>query len=166
MDDAVIIGEAGDKGNGVFARRGFSAGDCIMRFNGRVVHHDASPTLTLWEREHLSERTAATYQILPSPRCYLNHACLPNAYSTDSAVYAWREIVAGEEIPVDYRLNAHDDGDVYEMVCHCAAYPEPHRVIGDFFSLSDERQAAYLPYAPTFIQEEYHRRRGHSPPTD
>ncbi|HEY8291174.1 MAG TPA: SET domain-containing protein, partial [Thermomicrobiales bacterium] len=146
----------------IFALRDFHPGDCILRFQGRIVHRDALAALTPWEREHLSELSAETYQILPGPRCYLNHACLPNAYSTDSAVYAWRAIASGEEITIDYRLNAHDDGDVYEMVCRCATYPEPHLVIGDFFSLPDERQAAYLPYALAFIQKEYHRRHGRS----
>ncbi|MHB8644814.1 MAG: SET domain-containing protein-lysine N-methyltransferase [Thermomicrobiales bacterium] len=160
MDDAVIVKEAGYKGKGVFALRAHRQGDCILRFQGRVVHRDELAALTPWEREHLGELTAETYQILPSPRCYINHACLPNAYSTNDAVYAWREIAAGAEITIDYRLNAHDDGDVWEMLCRCGAQSEPHVVIGDFFSLSDEQQARYLPYAPAFIREEYRRRRG------
>ena len=102
MDDPVIVKEAGEKGKGVFARRGFHAGDCILRFRGRVVHRDELAALTPWEREHLGELTAETYQILPRPRCYINHACLPNAYSTNDAVYAWRGIATDEnrELPV------------------------------------------------------------------
>ncbi len=161
MDDPVIVKEAGEKGKDVFARRGFHAGDCILRFRGRVVHRDDLAALTPWEIEHLGELTAETYQILPRPRCYINHACLPNAYSSHDAVYAWRDIAIGDEIAIDYRLNAHDDGDAWEMMCHCGAYTEPHPVIGDFFSLPDERQAAYLPYAPAFIQRAYHQRHSH-----
>jgi hypothetical protein len=35
-------------------------------------------------------------------------------------------------------------------------------VIGSFFALSEDRQIAYLPYAPKFIQREYRRRSGTS----
>jgi SET domain-containing protein len=135
MDDAVVVGEAGGKGLGVFAARAFEPGELILRFQGRVVHRDDLAALTPWEREHLGELTAATYQVLPPPRCYLNHACRPNAVSSSQAVHAWRAITAGEEITIDYRLNAHDDGDVWEMQCLCDAHDAPHVVIGDFFTL-------------------------------
>lgn len=158
MDEPVVVGDAGRKGKGVFATRAFQQGDRVLAFRGRVVYHDDLPALTPWEREHLGELTADTYQILPAPRCYLNHSCAPNAISTDDTVFAWRDISAGEEITIDYRLNAHDDGDVWEMVCDCEAHPEPHIVIGDFFTLRDEIQAQYAPHAPLFIQQEYERR--------
>ena len=110
--DAVRVGDAGHKGRGVFATKPFRAGERILSFQGRVVHSEDLAGLTAWEREHLGELTAETYQVLPEPRCYLNHACAPNAVSTPDAVYAQRDIAVGEEITVDYRLNAHDDGDV------------------------------------------------------
>lgn len=158
MDEPVVVREAGEKGVGVFAARDFRPGEIILRFQGRVVHHDDLAAITPWEREHLGELTADTHQILPAPRCYLNHSCAPNAVSTNDAVSALRAIVAGEEITIDYRLNAHDDGDIWEMVCRCDALPTPHIVIGDFFTLPAETQARYLPYAPAFIREEYARR--------
>lgn len=34
-------------------------------------------------------------------------------------------------------------------------------VLGDFFTLPEDVKQVYLPYAPGFIQEQYHRRRGH-----
>lgn len=156
--EPVVVGRAGHAGLGVFAARPFRQGEVILRFQGRVVRRDALVTLTPWEREHLGEVTTDTYQVLPAPRCYLNHACSPNAVSTSDTVYAWRAITAGEEITIDYRLNAHDDGDVWEMTCRCAAYPEPHVVVGDFFSLPAETQTRYLPWAPAFIQQEHRRR--------
>ncbi len=120
MSESVAVREAGEKGVGVFAARDFHTGETILRFHGRVVHHDALMALTPWEREHLGELTADTYQILPAPRCYLNHSCMPNAVSTDNMVFALRAIAAGEEVTIDYRLNAHDDGDIWEMVCRWA----------------------------------------------
>lgn len=158
MNQPVIVRSAGHKGLGVFAARDFRQDEVIMRFMGRVVHYSELPTLTPWEYKHLGEFTAETYQILPAPRCYLNHACAPNAVSTSDAVYAWRDIAAGEEITIDYRLNAHDDGNVWKITCHCEAFDEPHVVIGDFFSLPDEVQEQYQLWAPSFIQEQYRLR--------
>ena len=89
------------------------------------------------------------------PGCYLNHSCDPNAMRSGVNVYAWRDIRAGEEITIDYRLNAHD-GERWE--CDCGAATCQGYVIGDFFSLDAERQRAYLPYAPRFIRKEYRRR--------
>ncbi len=159
VTEDVVIGDAGHKGKGVFAARDFSRGALIMRLRGRVVQGDDLPRLTEWEREHLGELTEDTYQVLPPPRCYLNHSCSANAVSSRDAVFARRDIAAGEEITIDYRLNAHHE-DVWEMECRCEAQDGPHLVIGDFFTLPEEVQAEYAPYAPAFIQEERRRRRG------
>jgi hypothetical protein len=158
MDAAVEIRDAGPKGLGVFALRTFERGAVILRFErGRVVHVDQLATLTPWESEHLGELTADTCQVLSAPRCYLNHACAPNAISSSDAVRAWRGIQAGEEVTIDYRLNALDD---WELRCACPAYNAPHVVIGHFFTLSADLQRQYVPYAPPFVQQEYVRRYG------
>jgi hypothetical protein len=69
-------------------------------------------------------------------------------------VFAWTSIAAGEEITIDYRLNAFDDTERWACFCgHCAG-----EVTGSFFSLDPARAAAYLPYAPRFIRAEYRRR--------
>ena len=72
-------------------------------------------------------------------------------------VFARRDIAEGEEVTIDYRLNAHHE-DVWEMECRCEFQDQPHAVIGDFFALPAETQAEYVQHAPVFIQEEYHRR--------
>jgi hypothetical protein len=158
VDDAVQVRDAGHKGRGVFALRDFSPGDLILRFErGRVVHTDEPALLSPWEREHLGELTAETCLILPPPRCYVNHACAPNAISSSESLLAWRDIRTGEEITIDYRLNSLD---TWEMICACAAYTHPHLVIGDFFTLPGDLQDRYLPYAPPFVQQECLRRHG------
>jgi hypothetical protein len=159
-DGAVVVGDAGHKGLGGFAARPFRAGQVLLRFRGRVVHRDELPALTPWEGEHLGELTQDTYQVLPPPRCYLNHACDANAVSDADTVYARRDIAAGEEVTLDYRVNAWDDGGVWEMACRCGAFPEAHVAVGDFFALPPALQAEYAPYAPAFIREAYRRRGG------
>ena len=55
-----------------------------------------------WEREHLSEFGVGLWRVLPEPRCYLNHACDPNAIGTErDAVIALRDIRPDEEITLD-----------------------------------------------------------------
>jgi len=152
----VVVGEAGVKGLGVFARRDFVRGEFIFRRrHGRVVANRDIPSLSEEEQRHLCELDFATSAVLLPPGCYLNHSCDPNAMRSGVNVSAWREIHAGEEVTIDYRLTAHD-GEYWECVCgaaNCQSY-----VIGDFFSLDDERQRAYLPYAQRFIRKEYRRR--------
>ena len=44
------------------------------------------------------------------------------------------------------------------MRCECDAFPEPHDVLGDFFSLTPEKRRDYLPVAPPFIRAMQERR--------
>jgi hypothetical protein len=70
-------------------------------------------------------------------------------------VFAWRDIRCGDEVTIDYRLNAFG---AERWKCDCGSGNCPGEVIGSFFSLDAERQSRYLPYAPRFIQSEYGRR--------
>ena len=153
--------DAGRKGRGVFATRPFARGETILAaFEGPVVDRAGLDRLTAWEREHLSEFGVGLWRVLPEPRCYLNHACDPNAMGTErDAVVALRTIAAAEEITIDYRLNAYDDGTrVWVMDCACDPARGSHPVIGEFFSLPPETQRRYLAWAPTFIRELYAER--------
>jgi hypothetical protein len=70
-------------------------------------------------------------------------------------VFAWSPIRAGDEITIDYRLNAFDGNS---WPCACGAAVCTGTVVGSFFALPEDRQRAYLPYAPAFIRREYRRR--------
>ena len=71
-------------------------------------------------------------------------------------VFAWKGIAAGQEITIDYRLNAFDETCRWE--CHCGTKGCRGTVVGSFFALEKDRQQAYLPFAPEFIRKEYRRR--------
>jgi len=145
---------------GVFAARAFAKGDEILGVAlGPIVDRAGLARLSPWEREHLSEVGVGLWRVLPEPRAYLNHACDPNAVSTERSVLALRDIAADDEITIDYRLNAYDDGDVWLMTCVCDPARGPHEVVGDFFSLPPEVQARYLEWAPAFIREMYAARK-------
>jgi hypothetical protein len=70
-------------------------------------------------------------------------------------VFAWRPIRAGDEVLIDYRLNA-TGGERWTCLCgseSCLGYVEA----GGFFAMDEQRQREYLPYAPPFIRREYRR---------
>lgn len=152
----IEVREAGPKGLGVFARRGFARGEFIFRRrHGRVVRNDQIETLSLEEQRHLCELDPERSAVILSPGCYLNHSCEPNAMRSGVRVFARRNIARGDEITIDYRLNAFDDE---EWPCLCGSGSCTGTVRGSFFSLDRGTQARYLPYAPAFIRREYRLR--------
>ncbi|MEP7187916.1 MAG: SET domain-containing protein-lysine N-methyltransferase [Roseiflexaceae bacterium] len=156
MINDIIVKQAGGKGKGVFALRDFARGEFIFRRrHGQVVGNDEISTLSEEDQRHLCELDWERSTVLLTPGCYLNHACDPNAMRSGTRVFAWNDIRQGEEITIDYRLNAFSD-DRWDCTCgsaNCRGF-----VISSFFALSHDRQLAYLPYAPKFIQGEYRRR--------
>ena len=153
----ITIRSAGAKGQGVFALRDFARGEFIFRRrHGRVVRNEEVNALSEEDQRHLCELDWQHSAVLLAPGCYLNHGCDPNAMRKGTHVYAWRDISRGEEITIDYRLNAFT-GECCD--CSCGSSNCEGFFMLSFFALSEDRQRAYLPYAPTFIREEYRRRR-------
>jgi histone-lysine N-methyltransferase SETD2 len=156
----IAVGDAGVKGRGVFAVRSFRSGEFIFRRrHGRVITKAQLGSLSREDRRHLCELDYDRSAVLLPPGCYLNHSCEPNAMRSGVKVFAWRRIQAGEEITIDYRLNAFG-AELWS--CSCGAASCTGEITGDFFSLPAERQRAYVPFAPRFIRSEYRRRRARS----
>lgn len=155
LGDVVVL-DAAQKGLGVFARRSFRPGEFIFRRrNLRVVPNDEIGLLSAEDQRHICELDWERSAVLASPGCYLNHSCEPNAMRSGVRVFAWHEIAAGEEITIDYRLNAFDE---VEWPCECGAASCTGTVVSSFFSLPERLQESYLPFAPRFIQADYRRR--------
>jgi SET domain-containing protein len=157
----VEVRPAGVKGLGVFARQPFRRGEFVFRRRHvRVLGTEEIPTLSPEDRMHLCELDVDRFAVLGPPGCYLNHSCDPNAMRHGVKVFAWRPIQAGEEITIDYRLNAFG-GDRWP--CRCGAAVCSGEVEGDFFAMPEERQRLLLPHAPAFIRREHRRRRAPGP---
>jgi hypothetical protein len=153
----VEVREAGDKGLGVFARRAFARGEFIFRRrNGRVVDEAGIAALSADDQMHLTELGYDRFAVVLAPGAYLNHSCDPNAMRSGTKVFAWRDIAADDEITIDYRLNAFDGSS---WPCSCGSANCTGTVVGSFFAMSEERQRAYLQYAPAFIRWESRARR-------
>jgi SET domain-containing protein len=152
----VEVREAGAKGSGVYARRPFEKGDFIFRRRHRRVFTSAELDRALeWERVHLCELGFDRFAVLAPPGCYLNHCCEPNAMRHGVKVFAWRRIAEGEEITIDYRLNAFDGSS---WPCACGSKGCTGTVVGSFFAMTPDHQKLLLPHAPAFIRREYQRR--------
>ena len=152
----VVVRDAPPKGRGVFARRSFRKGEFIFRRrHGRVVSNSQVTRLSAEDRSHLTELDFDRSAVLLPPGCYLNHSCEPNAMRSGVKVFAWRAIRRGEEITIDYRLNAFSDA---RSRCRCGSRSCSGQTVWSFFALDPVRQRRYLPYAPDFIRREYRRR--------
>jgi hypothetical protein len=159
----VEVRDAGPKGKGVFARRGFRRGEFIFRRrHGKIVDARGIASLTPEEQMHMCELDWDRFAVLLPPGCYLNHSCDPNAMRSGVNVFACKPIRAGDEITIDYRLNAFDGNS---WPCACGSPVCSGTVVGSFFALPEDRQRAYLRYAPLFIQREYRRRMRGEPPS-
>ncbi len=151
----VEVRSAGRKGLGVFALRDFRKGDFIFRRrNGPPLSAVEVEHLSEEDRRHLTELGWDRFAVIHPPGCYLNHSCEPNAMRSGVKVFAWRDIGRGDEITIDYRLNAFDGSSWPRL---CGAPSCTGTVVGSFFALPPETRRTYLPYAPTFIRREYHR---------
>ena len=152
----VAVRNAGAKGKGVFALRDFRKGEFIFRRrHRRVVTTSRIRRLSREDRRHLCELDRERSAVLLPPGCYLNHSCEPNAMRSGVKVFAWRRIRRGQEITIDYRLNAFG-GERWS--CACGSVKCSGTIVSDFFSLDERTQRSYLPYAPQFIQREYRSR--------
>lgn len=153
----VEVRQTPDKGRGVFALRPFRPGDFIFRRrNGPSLTASDLARLSPEDQMHMTELGFDRYAVVLPPGAYLNHACDPNAMRRGVTVFAWRDIAPGDEITIDYRLNAFD-GDSWPCACRTASCTGT--VVGSFFALPEDRQRLYLPNAPAFIRREYRRRR-------
>src|SRR5213592_3475403 len=148
----VVVRDAPPKGKGVFALRSFRKGEFIFRRrHGRVVSRRQEAQLSAEDGRHLTELDFDRSAVLLPPGCYLNHSCEPNAMRSGVKVFAWRAIRKGEEITIDYRLNAFS-GE--RSSCACGSASCTGTTTLDFFSLDRPTQRRYLPYAPQFIRRE------------
>jgi len=139
----VIVQAAGSKGQGVFALRDFTPGEFIFRRRyGRTVRNAEIDTLSADDQRHLRELDWERSAVLLPPGCYLNHSCDPNAMRKGVKVFAWRPIGQGDEITIDYRLNAFTNE---RWDCVCGSANCQGSVTSSFFTLSEGQQAAYLP---------------------
>lgn len=140
---------SGIEGRGLFALYEVTCGSVLLRIDdSRVVNVDRPLRPDDGESStHRDFLPDGTVVLMQSPEKYVNHSCNPNCYiySTRRERYllAKRHITAGEELLIDYAVNAIG-GEHWN--CHCGAVQcrSGHRC--DFFALPAQVQLEYLPY--------------------
>lgn len=143
----VSVRDSPIEGLGVFAARGFRAGDPIRRVNVlREVTADAPLRAELGERQDHCDYPDGRVVLLGFPDRHLNHSCDPNAYVVYESDAVWlvarRDIVPGAEITCDYNINIAGGTS---WPCHCGAARCRGETTGDFFALPVEIQREYRP---------------------
>jgi hypothetical protein len=129
-------------GKAVFAAAAFVEGERLMSFTGRRFRADRIPSLMRGQSDRFVQVTPDHY-MGPSGRIddLVNHSCAPNSglRFTDQGVFlvAVRDITPGEEICWDYSTTLAESN--WHMICQCKT-PDCRRVIGNFSTLSPERQ--------------------------
>ena len=122
------------KGKGVFARKNFYKGEIIFRNpRGKLVNKKDFTKLSGDDQEHLNEINKTTSEIMKPPGRFVNHSCAPNSIPTEfeenASYVALKDIKKGEEITVDYRINAHD-GNIWR--CYCGSRICSKKIKSDF----------------------------------
>lgn len=139
----------------MFALRAFAPGEFVFRRRHVPISVAAIARLPLDEGVHVCQTDVARFAIVAPPGCYVNHSCDPNALRRGVHVVAWKVISAGNEVTLDYRLNAVG-GSPWECLCGSASCSG--LVDGGFFGLDRHRQRELLPFAGDFVRREYLRR--------
>jgi uncharacterized protein len=136
-------------GCGTFVTQAAPRGTVILHLDdSRIVdpQHPLRPDNGELER-HRDFLPDGTVVLMQSPECYINHSCDPNSfvYSAHRSRFllAKRDLAAGEEILIDYALNAVD-GDLWECRCGAPNCRGLHKC--DFFCLPLQTQHEYLPW--------------------
>lgn len=144
----VEVRPSGIEGLGLFARRGFEAGERIRAINVvREITPDAPLRPELGERGDHCDYPDGKVVLVGYPDRHVNHSCDPNAWveygRQGAALLARRTILPGAEITCDYQINVTGGS---RWPCHCGAARCRGEVVGDFFALPAALQAEYRPY--------------------
>ena len=119
-------------GAGVFALEPLPAGDVLAVWGGVIVAGARLEEYSHYAQTHGLQVDDDLY-LLPltedDPSDYFNHCCNPNAgLRGEITLVAMRDIEAGEELTMDYRLmDEHHDNLDRDEVVPASSQPKPRR---------------------------------------
>lgn len=109
---------AGAHGRGLFADRGYAAGEVILVFAGEELSTAEAEARGL--RHHCLDVGPGRQLYVDPPARFVNHGCDPNAGLTGAVTLsALRAISAGEEIRFDYSSCVPDAA--WTLDCRCGS---------------------------------------------
>jgi hypothetical protein len=145
----LVIGPSRIQGSGVFTAEAMRRGTVLLHINDSRVLDSDHPLRpdhgeSLIHRDFLPDGSVVLMQ---PPERHVNHSCDPNCYvysaHRERYLIAKRDIAAGEELLIDYAINAIG-GEYWTCNCCVAQCRGFHEC--DFFALPPQRQREYLPY--------------------
>jgi len=146
MED-VRVGPSRIEGLGLFAARGFQAGESVRTLCvAREVTPDTPLRPELGERADHCDYPDGRVVLLGFPDRHINHSCDPNAYvsyrGAEPSFVARRAVRRGEELTIDYNVNI-TGGTAW--ACRCGAKRCTGQVVGDYFLLPPAIRREYRP---------------------
>jgi SET domain-containing protein len=113
----VIVKDSNISGKGIFSARNFRKGELVIKWSS---HKDLAGSevekLPATEKEHVSF-VNGQFILVPSDG-WVNHSCDPNVYLDKFCYFAKRDILVGEELTADYRLESEKG---FSMKCNCGS---------------------------------------------
>jgi SET domain-containing protein len=162
------IKDTENKGKGLFATQLIKKGEFLFHLDltqlPRYTLNEISQNPELSKiAEHADYVGNGKYVIDLSPPSYINHSCVPNCVVKMKSiaikdVIAFRDIIKGEELSVDYTLTAVDQFDgkgFWVLDCKCGSENCRRKVVGDFFTLPIEYQKKFYRNLPNPIIKKY-----------
>lgn len=134
-------------GKAVYATHAFAAGQRVLTGTGPLTRERSKFTIQIDDDWHL---------IPDEPLRYLNHSCTPNCGlliprgATELAVYALRDIEAGEELTLDYATFEQEIA-AFTGPCLCGSAGCRGRLTG-YGDLTPELRQAYGRYVAEYLR--------------
>jgi hypothetical protein len=136
-------------GRGVFATQPIARGTCLVICQGWIAKSDALSDAWLALQVGPDEWLCSTGEQLDD--C-INHSCEPNAGFTtgEPALFALRDIAAGEQISWDYSTSISETG--WTLQCLCGT-PSCRKMIRSWYELSAEERARLNSIALMYLRD-------------
>jgi SET domain-containing protein len=142
------IGEAGTKGNGIFAARRIEPAELVWDYSGDEKWINDIPS-ELWRYCFQVDYDRYVVPEEGSPGWFMNHSCEPNCVIMGrTKVVALSRIEPGEELTFDYSTNVGWEG--FSMECSCGA-KGCRKTVGSYGFLPDELKGRYGACVSAFL---------------
>ncbi len=154
----------GTHGDGLYAVRGITAGECVLIFGGYIltVEQEAQLAGKLSDNGVQIAKNLVICSTRPEEwggENFLNHSCEPNAgFKGQIAVVAMRDIRSGEQITIDYAMVLFHPqrGPAYRLDCLCGTPSCRGRVTDNDWKI-EALQERYRGFFQPYLQDEIER---------
>lgn len=150
----IEIRPSGINKKGMFAKELIHKGEIVYIKGGHIITKEElfsssviNSYLPISDEYYIGAYNAEEEELV---KLYNNHSCSPNCGMRGEITFvAIRDIIAGEELTVDY---AFIDNEDYSFECHCGS-PECRHIITGYDWKIRELQEKYYPYFAQYLKD-------------